>query len=151
MIYFSNSSFTNQVIAQLELWNNKGTVKYKNNVYVLSRNLDEKVTALHLGRLGAKLTKDRSDYLNIPIEASHFQVSRLSNCSFTNQVIAQLELWNNKGTVKYKNNVYVLSRNLDEKVTALHLGRLGAKLTKDRSDYLNIPIEGPNKPTTYSY
>ncbi|PWA50138.1 hypothetical protein CTI12_AA475980 [Artemisia annua] len=50
-----------------------------------------------------------------------------------------------KGTFKYKNNVYVLRRNLDKKVTALHLGRLGAKLTKDQSYYLSIPIEGSNK------
>ncbi|PWA69726.1 hypothetical protein CTI12_AA297350 [Artemisia annua] len=70
MIYFSNYFFTNQVIAQLELCNEKGTVKYKNSVYVLPKNLDKKVIALHLGRLGAKLTKDHSYYLSIPIEVA---------------------------------------------------------------------------------
>ncbi|RID65493.1 hypothetical protein BRARA_D00683 [Brassica rapa] len=70
------------------------------------------------------------------------------------RVIAQLELWNEKSSGKYEKKVYVLPKHLDEKVAALHLGKLGAKLTKltkDQSDYVSIPIEGPYKPAHYRY
>ncbi|XP_013629742.1 PREDICTED: adenosylhomocysteinase 2 isoform X4 [Brassica oleracea var. oleracea] len=80
--------------------------------------------------------------------------SFVMSCSFTNQVIAQLELWNEKSSGKYEKKVYVLPKHLDEKVAALHLGKLGArltKLTKDQSDYVSIPIEGPYKPGHYRY
>ncbi|KAH0885236.1 hypothetical protein HID58_061332 [Brassica napus] len=80
--------------------------------------------------------------------------SFVMSCSFTNQVIAQLELWNEKSSGKYEKKVYVLPKHLDEKVAALHLGKLGAKLTKltkDQSDYVSIPIEGPYKPAHYRY
>ncbi|KAJ6371598.1 hypothetical protein OIU77_002001 [Salix suchowensis] len=69
-------------------------------------------------------------------------------------VIAQLELWNEKASGKYEKKVYVLPKHLDEKVAALHLGKLGArltKLTKDQSDYISIPVEGPYKPAHYRY
>ncbi|CAH8337502.1 unnamed protein product [Eruca vesicaria subsp. sativa] len=65
--------------------------------------------------------------------------SIVMSCSFTNQVIAQLELWNEKSSRKYEKKVYVLPKHLDEKVAALHLGKLGARLTnltKDQSDYV---------------
>ncbi|THG13685.1 hypothetical protein TEA_007424 [Camellia sinensis var. sinensis] len=78
--------------------------------------------------------------------------SFVMSCSFTNQVIAQLELWNERNTGKYEKKVYVLPKHLDEKVAALHLGKLGARLTKlskDQSDYISIPIEGPYKPAHY--
>ncbi|VAH37369.1 unnamed protein product [Triticum turgidum subsp. durum] len=80
--------------------------------------------------------------------------SFVMSCSFTNQVIAQLELWNEKATGKYEKKVYVLPKHLDEKVAALHLGKLGArltKLTKSQSDYISIPVEGPYKPAAYRY
>nr|VDD51545.1 unnamed protein product [Brassica oleracea] len=80
--------------------------------------------------------------------------SFVMSCSFTNQVIAQLELWNEKSSGKYEKKVYVLPKHLDEKVAALHLGKLGArltKLTKDQSDYVSIPVEGPYKPVSYRY
>ncbi|KAK6161683.1 hypothetical protein DH2020_005064 [Rehmannia glutinosa] len=67
-------------------------------------------------------------------------------------VIAQLELWKEKSTGKYEKKVYVLPKHLDEKVAALHLGKLGAKLTKlskDQADYISVPIEGPYKPPHY--
>ena len=76
------------------------------------------------------------------------------SCSFTNQVIAQLELWKEKATGKYEKKVYVLPKHLDEKVAALHLGKLGAKLTKltkDQADYISVPVEGPYKPPHYRY
>ncbi|KAG8481182.1 hypothetical protein CXB51_026017 [Gossypium anomalum] len=78
--------------------------------------------------------------------------SFVMSCSFTNQVIAQLELWKEKATGKYEKKVYVLPKHLDEKVAALHLGKLGAnltKLTKDQADYISVPIEGPYKPPHY--
>jgi len=72
--------------------------------------------------------------------------------SFSNQVIAQIELF--KHTNKYEKKVYVLPKHLDEKVARLHLDKLGAKLTKmskEQSDYLGIPVEGPYKPDHYRY
>ncbi|THU46116.1 hypothetical protein C4D60_Mb09t01550 [Musa balbisiana] len=80
--------------------------------------------------------------------------SFVMSCSFTNQVIAQLELWKEKATGKYEKKVYVLPKHLDEKVAALHLGKLGAKLTKltpSQADYISVPIEGPYKPAHYRY
>ena len=72
--------------------------------------------------------------------------------SFTNQVMAQIELWQNPD--KYENRVYVLPKLLDEKVASLHLGKLGVsltRLTKKQADYLGIPAEGPFKPEYYRY
>ncbi len=72
--------------------------------------------------------------------------------SFTNQVLAQIELWNH--SEKYERKVYVLPKHLDEKVARLHLNRIGAKLTQMTSaqaTYLNLPIEGPYKPEHYRY
>merc|ERR1711981_77611 len=80
--------------------------------------------------------------------------SFVMSCSFTNQVIAQLELWNEKDTGKYEKKVYVLPKHLDEKVAALHLEKLGAKLTtlsKEQAAYINVPVEGPYKPAAYRY
>jgi adenosylhomocysteinase len=74
--------------------------------------------------------------------------------SFTNQILAQIELWQNKDTGKYKNQVYVLPKKLDEKVARLHLKKLGAKLTRltpTQAEYLNLDPEGPFKPETYRY
>ncbi len=78
--------------------------------------------------------------------------SFVMSASFTNQVMAQLELWNNANS--YGNKVYVLPKHLDEKVARLHLGKLGvklSKLTRDQSEYLGIPTEGPYKPDHYRY
>jgi len=78
--------------------------------------------------------------------------SFVMSASFTNQVLAQLELWQNSGN--YENKVYVLPKHLDEKVAVLHLAKLGAKLTKlseDQAAYLGLPIQGPYKPDHYRY
>ena len=78
--------------------------------------------------------------------------SFVMSASFTNQVIAQIELWNSNG--KYQNKVYVLPKHLDEKVAMLHLAKVGAKLTKltkDQADYISVPEKGPFKPDTYRY
>ena len=78
--------------------------------------------------------------------------SFVMSASFSNQVLAQIEIW--KNYKKYQNNVYVLPKHLDEKVAYLHLDKLGAKLTKlsdDQADYLNINKKGPVKPDHYRY
>lgn len=72
--------------------------------------------------------------------------------SFTNQTLAQIELWNHSD--KYKNEVYMLPKHLDEKVAKLHLSRLGAELTelkKDQAEYIGVTVEGPFKPEYYRY
>ena len=78
--------------------------------------------------------------------------SFVMSASFTNQVMAQIELWNNSD--KYEKKVYVLPKHLDEKVAMLHLGKVGAKLTKlskDQADYISVTPEGPYKPDAYRY
>ncbi len=78
--------------------------------------------------------------------------SFVMSASFTNQVIAQIELWNNHK--KYQNKVYVLPKHLDEKVAMLHLKKVGAKLTKlskEQADYISVGTEGPFKPDAYRY
>jgi len=81
--------------------------------------------------------------------------SFVMSCSFTNQVLAQLDLLKNwKETKAYKNDVYLLPKNLDEKVASLHLPHLGAKmtkLTKKQADYIGVGEVGPFKPDTYRY
>ena len=72
--------------------------------------------------------------------------------SFTNQVLAQIELWQHGD--QYKNEVYVLPKHLDEKVARLHLDRIGAKLTRlsdEQADYIGVDKEGPYKPDYYRY
>ncbi len=78
--------------------------------------------------------------------------SFVMSASFTNQVLAQIELWTNPG--KYERKVYVLPKTLDEKVARLHLAKLGVKLTalsQKQADYLGIPTAGPFKPEIYRY
>ncbi len=78
--------------------------------------------------------------------------SFVMSASFTNQVLAQIELWEN--TDQYKNDIYVLPKHLDEKVAVLHLDKLGAKLTKlsqEQADYINVDQAGPFKPDAYRY
>merc|ERR1712087_318019 len=80
--------------------------------------------------------------------------SFVMSCSFTNQTIAQIDLWENRNTGKYKTAVYTLPKNLDEKVARLHLGKLGAKLTvlsQEQADYISVKVEGPYKPNHYRY
>lgn len=72
--------------------------------------------------------------------------------SFTNQTLAQIELWNNHG--EYENKVYMLPKHLDEKVAKLHLAKIGAELTelrKEQADYIGVKVEGPFKPEYYRY
>jgi adenosylhomocysteinase len=78
--------------------------------------------------------------------------SFVMSASFTNQTLAQIELWNNND--QYENKVYVLPKHLDEKVAALHLDKVGAKLTKlskEQADYIGVEQEGPFKSDSYRY
>jgi adenosylhomocysteinase len=78
--------------------------------------------------------------------------SFVMSTSFSNQTIAQIELWQN--SAKYEKQVYTLPKKLDEKVAALHLPKLGVKLTRltrEQADYLGVPVEGPFKPEYYRY
>ena len=72
--------------------------------------------------------------------------------SFSNQTLAQIDLWANKDT--YANKVYLLPKQLDEEVARLHLEKIGVKLTKltkEQADYIGVPVEGPFKPDHYRY
>mmetsp|Transcript_9201 Transcript_9201/g.18732 ORF Transcript_9201/g.18732 Transcript_9201/m.18732 type:complete len:494 (-) Transcript_9201:3536-5017(-) len=90
--------------------------------------------------------------LNLGCATGH--PSFVMSCSFTNQVMAQMELWENRSSGKYDNNVYVLPKVLDEKVARLHLDKLGAKLTAlrpEQAEYIGVSVEGPYKPESYRY
>jgi adenosylhomocysteinase len=90
--------------------------------------------------------------LNLGCATGH--PSFVMSCSFTNQVVAQLELWKERNSKKYDRKVYVLPKHLDEKVARLHLGKLGAKLTEltpEQAKYIGVDVQGPYKPATYRY
>merc|ERR1711978_480688 len=91
--------------------------------------------------------------LNLGCATGH--PSFVMSCSFTNQVVAQLELWKERKGDKYKRGqVYVLPKQLDEKVARLHLEKLGVKLTQlsaDQASYIGVPVGGPYKPDHYRY
>jgi adenosylhomocysteinase len=88
--------------------------------------------------------------LNLGCATGH--PSFVMSASFTNQVLAQIELWENHKN--YGKDVYVLPKHLDEKVATLHLAKLGVKLStlsKEQADYISVPVEGPYKPDHYRY
>merc|ERR1712072_102372 len=90
--------------------------------------------------------------LNLGCATGH--PSFVMSCSFTNQTLAQLELWKERDSGKYDKKVYLLPKHLDEKVARLHLPALGANLTtltKEQADYIDVPVAGPYKPDTYRY
>ena len=105
----------------------------------------------------AKEFGDRSIYLlaegrlvNLGCAEGH--PSFVMSNSFTNQCLAQLDLWANRA--KYKPAVYRLPKKLDEEVARLHLEKIGVKLTKltkKQADYLGVPLDGPYKPDHYRY
>ena len=80
--------------------------------------------------------------------------SFVMSASFSNQVLAQIELWTNSGNGKYENKVYTLPKHLDEGVARLHLAKLGVKLTTltaEQANYIGVPVEGPYKSELYKY
>ena len=94
----------------------------------------------------------------VNLGCAHGHPSFVMSNSFCNQVLAQIELWSNRATDKYtrgvQKDVFFLPKELDEKVAALHLPKLGAKLTKltpAQADYINVSVDGPFKPSHYRY
>ena len=90
--------------------------------------------------------------LNLGCATGH--PSFVMSASFTNQVLAQLELWEKRDSNDYDKTVYMLPKKLDEEVARLHLEKLGVRLTqlsKEQADYIGVPVEGPYKPDHYRY
>ena len=116
--------------------NTKYTIKPQVDVYNLNGN---EIIVLAEGRL-----------VNLGCAMGH--PSFVMSNSFTNQTLAQIELWNNHAS--YKNEVYVLPKHLDEKVAMLHLEKIGVELdvlTKSQADYIGVNVEGPFKNDAYRY
>jgi adenosylhomocysteinase len=113
-------------------------------------NIKPQVDLVHLTDDTAIILLAEGRLLNLGCATGHS--SFVMSTSFTNQVLAQLELWNNHD--QYKHEVYVLPKHLDEEVARLHLEKVGAKLTtltQKQADYLGVPIEGPYKDDSYRY
>jgi adenosylhomocysteinase len=88
----------------------------------------------------------------VNLGCAHGHPSFVMSTSFTNQVLAQLDLWNNRNT--YKPGVYLISKELDEEVARLHLAKIGVKLTtlsKKQADYIGVKVNGPYKANSYRY
>jgi len=129
--------FDNEI--QVEALKNYKWVEVKPQVHEIELTGGKRIILLAEGRL-----------VNLGCATGH--PSFVMSASFTNQVIAQIELWSNHKN--YENKVYVLPKYLDEKVAMLHLKKVGAKLTKlskDQADYISVGTEGPFKPNAYRY
>ena len=113
-------------------------------------NVKEQVDMIEMPSGNRIILLSEGRLLNLGNATGH--PSFVMSASFTNQVLAQIELWS-KGD-EYENKVYILPKHLDEKVAKLHLGRIGAKLTElkpDQADYIGVKPEGPFKPEHYRY
>ncbi|MGC1488362.1 MAG: adenosylhomocysteinase [Albidovulum sp.] len=113
-------------------------------------NIKEQVDMIEMPSGNKIILLSEGRLLNLGNATGH--PSFVMSASFTNQVLAQIELWT-KGD-EYKPGVYILPKHLDEKVARLHLNRIGVKLTemrKDQADYIGVPVEGPYKPEHYRY
>ncbi len=132
--------FDNEIqIDKLENWNGIEKVNIKPQVDQFRFPDGHRILVLAEGRL-----------VNLGCATGH--PSFVMSNSFTNQTLAQIDLWKNKDN--YEKKVYLLSKELDEEVARLHLERIGVKLTKlsqDQAEYLGLPVEGPYKPETYRY
>ena len=129
--------FDNEI--QVEALKNYKWTEVKPQVHEIELPSKKRIILLAEGRL-----------VNLGCATGH--PSFVMSASFTNQVIAQIELWNNYKN--YENKVYVLPKHLDEKVATLHLKKVGAKLTKlskEQADYISVGVEGPFKPNAYRY
>ena len=129
--------FDNEI--QVEALKNYKWDEIKPQVHEITLPSNKRIILLAEGRL-----------VNLGCATGH--PSFVMSASFTNQVIAQIELWNNSSN--YEKKVYVLPKHLDEKVATLHLKKVGAKLTKlskDQADYISVKVEGPFKPDAYRY
>ncbi|MFW5654471.1 MAG: adenosylhomocysteinase [Roseicyclus sp.] len=113
-------------------------------------NIKEQVDMIEMPSGNRIILLSEGRLLNLGNATGH--PSFVMSASFTNQVLAQIELWT-KGE-QYENKVYVLPKKLDEKVARLHLAKIGAKLTpldKAQADYIGVPQDGPFKPEHYRY
>jgi len=129
--------FDNEI--QVDALRNYKWTEIKPQVHEIEFSDNKRIILLAEGRL-----------VNLGCATGH--PSFVMSASFTNQVIAQIELWNN--SEKYEKKVYVLPKYLDEKVARLHLEKVGAKLTKlskDQAEYISVKTEGPFKADTYRY
>ena len=129
--------FDNEI--QVEALKNYKWTEVKPQVHEIELPSGKRIILLAEGRL-----------VNLGCATGH--PSFVMSASFTNQTIAQIELWNNSDN--YENKVYVLPKKLDEKVAMLHLEKVGAKLTKltkGQADYIGVSEQGPYKPETYRY
>jgi len=129
--------FDNEI--QVEALKNYKWIEIKPQVHEIEFPDKKRILLLAEGRL-----------VNLGCATGH--PSFVMSASFTNQTIAQIELWNNSD--QYQNKVYVLPKHLDEKVAMLHLNKVGAKLTKlskGQADYISVDVKGPFKPDTYRY
>ena len=129
--------FDNEI--QVDALRNYKWTEIKPQVHEIEMNDKKRIILLAEGRL-----------VNLGCATGH--PSFVMSASFTNQVIAQIELWNN--SEKYENKVYVLPKNLDEKVAKLHLKKVGAKLTEltqQQAEYIGVETNGPYKPDAYRY
>tara|TARA_Y100000590_G_scaffold99921_1_gene113572 strand:+ start:8683 stop:9981 length:1299 start_codon:yes stop_codon:yes gene_type:complete len=129
--------FDNEI--QVEALKNYKWTEIKPQVHEIEFPDNKRILLLAEGRL-----------VNLGCATGH--PSFVMSASFTNQTIAQIELWKNSD--KYENKVYVLPKHLDEKVAMLHLEKVGAKLTKlskEQADYISVNTQGPFKPDSYRY
>ncbi|PTQ69666.1 adenosylhomocysteinase [Celeribacter persicus] len=129
--------FDNEI--QVAALKNHKWTNVKDQVDMIEMPSGNKIILLSEGRL-----------LNLGNATGH--PSFVMSASFTNQVLAQIELWTNGDT--YENDVYILPKHLDEKVARLHLERIGVKLTqlsKEQADYIGVTQDGPFKPEHYRY
>jgi len=113
-------------------------------------NIKEQVDMIEMPNGNRLILLSEGRLLNLGNATGH--PSFVMSASFTNQVLAQMELWEN--TDKYKNDVYILPKHLDEKVARLHLDRIGVKLTKmdpEQAAYIGVSPDGPFKPEHYRY
>ena len=137
--YISKAVETNPTIAYLTICLAMFLENIKPQVDHITLPSGNKIILLAEGRL-----------VNLGCATGH--PSFVMSNSFTNQVLAQIELFNK--SEKYAKEVYVLPKHLDEMVARLHLDKIGAKLTKltkEQADYINVSVDGPYKPELYRY
>jgi adenosylhomocysteinase len=115
-------------------------------------NIKPQVDLVHMPSGARVILLSQGRLVNLGNATGH--PSFVMSASFTNQTLAQIELYTSAGTGKYRNEVYVLPKHLDEKVARLHLAKLGVKLTELRDDqatYIGVQKSGPFKPEYYRY
>src|SRR6185436_5150632 len=115
-------------------------------------NIKPQVDMIHFPKGNRIILLSQGRLVNLGNATGH--PSFVMSASFTNQTLAQVELFGNAGNGKYKNEVYVLPKTLDEKVARLHLAKLGVKLTKlkdEQASYIGVTRQGPYKPDYYRY